>query len=1370
MLRGTFFALLTIASIQSLAAQDKLLPVFQFNRLTTSDGLPTNEIRSNVVRDARGFIWIGTKDGLVRYDGNSCKVYRNDPGDVWSISSWHVMALLVDRRDLLWYGTLNTGLGFYDAASNRFFNLLPRQRDSSRLHTNSFDYFHEDQSGNIWCGSMEGEVVLMDFTGVPDGTSRDTIPGRIRFRTFQGFGNTIWDIRDWDNHTVIVAADSGLFLIDRTTGTKMRPGLPATSGIVLDTARVSCLCWETPQKLWLGTYSQGLYLYDRAKGSIAAFHKRRGRFGKQQDDPITYALFDNNGRFWLGTTSGLDLFDTSSGSYQEYLTPSVVPFGEVWFLSADNQGVLWITSYTNGLFFLSTRSFQFPHFGFKASGRIPAAMESVHQGKDGSLWIRVQGKAIQVQPDNMQVLQTISLYGGEKSRDSGWRGRYVDEMGRIWYPTSGMGICRFEPTTGMARNFHPSKHIPALPFKNDVCLSITGGRSDSLWVAGYKDGLFQYHPRSNTFTDRSTMFGPRLDHVGTVFNDDSNNLWVTDQIRGLFRFNQITMRTDHFEYDQGRSNSLSDNEVEAVYQDPRGRIWIGASTLNLWDRETNTFSHFPNTGIRNAQYALPLRADSSGNLWVSYAGRGLGILNPTTGTFANYDFTDGLAGTSDMAQLLDGRVVLVGDGGINFVDPGSLSRPHTPPPLVITRVSINDAPDVSAQSLSAASGLHLTHDQNVLEFEFAAIDPGATHLIDYSYRLEGVEKDWVVLDGRRYVRYSGLNPGDYIFRVKAMNRFGRWPDQQITLSVSIAPPWWRTLWATVAYAFLAVAFLFGVYRLRLRQIHRKQEAEMEHFQLEHLTEMDRLKSRFFSNISHELRTPLTLILGPAERGMESSGEQVSRDRFHLIRDNARKLENLVSQLLDFSRLESGMIRLRVSYGDVVPFLRRVTMSFESWAERKKIELTFNAGAGSLEGFFDKDKLEKIVNNLMSNALKFTPEGGTVTVRVTDISSRNSIPQSGTGEAHEGGFCRVFVGDTGTGISAEHLPKIFDRFYRVDDTNITEGTGIGLALTKELVELHHGTITVESTPGKGSAFTVTIPIQRSAFAPDEIDQSPAPNALSDERVREPSVETTGPGAPVPAPAGKPIVLLVEDNADLRAYIREYLDVDFAVLEAENGKAGYDRAVETVPDIIISDVMMPEMDGMELCRALKQDARASHVPVILLTARASTDSKIEGLETGADDYVTKPFDSKELVARVRNLIEQRQQLRKKFSAGVVLKPGEVTVSSVDDSLLKKIMQAVEDEIGNEDFGVDDLARVACLSRAHLNRKLQALTNLSPGEFIRYMRLQRARELLEKGAGTVAEIAYRVGFSNPSHFSASFRERFGVLPSGIRGAQPQ
>ncbi len=1368
--RGILFALIIIANCQPLGAQEKLLPVFNFERITTANGLPTNEIASKVVRDSQGFIWIGTGDGLVRFDGQSSKIYRNKPGDAGSLSSNKLTMLHFDKRGLLWVGSLATGLSLYIADHDRFVNFLPRDSDSTWLHAKSMVTFFEDKFGNLWCGSLDGEVLLVDLSAAPVGASPDSIARRIRFRTFQGFKNTIWDFCDWDDRTVLVASDNGLFVIDPGTGNRKRPGFPATAGVKLDTVRVASLCWETPQKLWLGTCNQGLYLYDRATGLTSAFHKRPPGNGHRRDDQIMCGVFDKAGRFWVATTSGLDLFNPSSGSYEEYLTSSAIPFGLVTWLSIDSRDIVWVSTAVNGLFFLPPASFRFTRYGLKGVGTTSQSMESISESNDGSVWIRAEGKMIQMQPSSLNILQTIDLYKGAKSKYGGQggsyvHGSYVDSEGRMWHGSMGSGIYRFELGSGRVLNFRPSTQMVKLPYSTDVCASIAGGTGDSLWIAGYKDGLFQFDTRTNKFTDRSEIFGQRLANVLNVVNDDAGNLWVTDQVFGLLRLNPTTKGIDRFAYKADQSNSLSDDDLVGVYKDPQGRIWVGARMVNLWDAESRGFRHFPNAFFPEARSATPRLSDKRGNLWVSYEWKGLGVLNPTTGTFANYDRTDGLAGANDMAQLHDGRIALVGGGGINLVHPDSLYKPQIPPPFAFTKVIVNDTVEISPQRITGASGLMLPYNRNVIEFEFGAIEPGAPHLIEYSYRLEGLENDWIHTNGRRSVRYPGLNPGGYVFRAKAMNKLGRWPDQEISISLAINPPWWQSRWAYGAYVAILLGSLVAGYRIRIRGIQLKQQAEMEHSQTERIAEVDKLKSRFFANVSHEFRTPLTLILGPAEHAIETTKETSTRQSLRLIRDNAWRLHALVNQLLDFSRVESGAMKLQVSRNDIVRFIRRTAMSFESWAERKDIALEFNSDIETATGFYDEDKLEKILNNLVSNALKFTPEGGKVEVRVF------SSPPSPLAKLHEkergrrGEWVSIAICDNGSGIAPEHLPHIFERFYRVDETHSSEGTGIGLALTKELVDLHHGTIVVESTLGTGTVFTVTLPIDKSAYAPKDMADSPP--EVPDRRkskLGSPSDEIR-PNPAVTRSEGKPIVLVVEDNADLRAYVREYLDADYAVREAGNGKEGFDYATDLVPDIVISDVMMPEMDGMELCRALKQDVRTCHIPIILLTAKAGSENKIEGLGTGADDYLTKPFEPKELLARVKNLIAQRRMLRERFGTVHVLRPGEVTVTSIDDAFLAKVKAAIESHMSDEDFSVEELGKEVGMSRSQIHRKVSALTDMPPSDFMRYLRLHRAMDLLRQNAATVAEIAYMVGFSSPAYFTKCFRELFGVTPSEVK-----
>jgi signal transduction histidine kinase/DNA-binding response OmpR family regulator len=565
----------------------------------------------------------------------------------------------------------------------------------------------------------------------------------------------------------------------------------------------------------------------------------------------------------------------------------------------------------------------------------------------------------------------------------------------------------------------------------------------------------------------------------------------------------------------------------------------------------------------------------------------------------------------------------------------------------------------------------------------------------------------------------------------------------------------------------------------LERARLQHELELEHLQSEKLQEIDRVKSRFFANISHEFRTPLTLILGPLEKLLAENVQEPVKKQYRLMLRNGRRLLRLINQLLDLARLEAGSMSLKARPENLVQLLKGIVLSFSSLAERKQITLKFEASEHSISAYVDRDKLEKIVSNLLSNAFKFTPEGGAVTVAVGRSSSTQlqSPPASATAAAN---FVHITVKDTGIGIPPEKLPHIFDRFYQADDsyTREQEGSGIGLALTKELVELHHGEIQVTSEIGKGSTFTVRLPLRKEHLKPEEIEaRGKEQGAIDQDAITpviqpsiDPSIQAQATSDQRPATSDQPVLLIVEDNADVRDYICDYLEADYQIIEAIDGEDGLVKSIEKIPDLIISDVMMPKMDGYELCRKLKTDERTSHIPVILLTARAGGESKVEGLETGADDYIIKPFDAHELQVRVKNLIEQRRRLRERFRKEMILEPKEFAVTSMDEQFLQKAMAVVEQNLSDAEFSTDEFARRVAMSRSQLHRKLHALTGQSTHEFIRTYRLKRAAQLLQHHAGTVSEICYDVGFNSLSHFAKAFREQFGQSPSEYAEAHSQ
>ncbi|MBC8401643.1 MAG: response regulator [Candidatus Marinimicrobia bacterium] len=652
--------------------------------------------------------------------------------------------------------------------------------------------------------------------------------------------------------------------------------------------------------------------------------------------------------------------------------------------------------------------------------------------------------------------------------------------------------------------------------------------------------------------------------------------------------------------------------------------------------------------------------------------------------------------------------------------------------------------------------IKLSYQQDVFSFEFAALDYQNSMSNQYAYKMEGFNQDWIYTDASNCIAsYTNLDPGNYVFHVKGSNNDGLWNEEGTSIRIVITPPWWKTNIAYFGYFLLVVGTFTILYRIRLARLRLQYQVEMDHLEAKRYHEMDELKSRFFANISHEFRTPLTLILGPIDKILSRIKEREWVPDLQLVQKQARRLLQLVSQLLDLSRLEAKRMKLQASQRNIIPLLKVTVLSFTSLADRKKITLTFNSDREIIQVYCEKDIIVKIINNLLSNALKFTAPGGKIEVDVRTRSHYNLDDE---------GALVITITDTGIGIAPERIDNIFNRFYQVDssETREHEGAGIGLSLTKELVELHKGDISVESQEGKGTTFTVSLHLGKSHLKPEEIvedferaGESFEPSSLltEPELVSEQQSPTSKKGVP--------IVLIVEDNTDVRNYIHGYLK-EYRCFEAADGEEGLHLALKKIPDLIVSDIMMPKMDGVEFCKQIKSDERTSHIPVILLTAKADIESKLEGLETGADDYLTKPFEAKELKARVKNLIDQRRQLRERFRKEINPDPDDMPISPLDTEFLQNAMKAVNRHLEEPEFGVAELSKELFTSRQHLYRKLQALLGLTGQEFIRSIRLKRAARMLRSHTDQITQIAYKTGFNNPSYFTECFRKEFGQTPS--------
>ena len=770
---------------------------------------------------------------------------------------------------------------------------------------------------------------------------------------------------------------------------------------------------------------------------------------------------------------------------------------------------------------------------------------------------------------------------------------------------------------------------------------------------------------------------------------------------------------------------------------------------------TGHFKHYRQRDGMPNDVVYGILEDSQGRLWLS-TNWGLSCFDPMAEIFFNYDISDGLQDyefntAACYKNPRTGEMLFGGVNGFNVFHPDSIEQDTFLPPSVIS--SLTRFKEGKAQVnhfLSDKKTMEFSYGEKILTFEFAALSFRKTSKIRYKYQLKGFSDEWYDMGTKREVTFTNLSPGDYIFKVLSTNSDGLWNSKPTALNITILPPWYRTWVAYIIYATLFIWAVYAYYSFQKRRWQLQTQLQLEQAEAARLKELSIAKNRLYTNITHEFRTPLSIIGGMASQIKENPKKWL-QEGMDMIMRNTDQLLQLVNQMLDLRKLESGVMQTNMVQGDVIIYLKYLVESFHSLAEAKNINLSFHSDMEQLFMDYDPDKLQQIVANLLSNALKFTKEGGKVSlgVMIQHPDSKELL---------------LKFTDSGIGIAKEKLTYIFDRFYQIDnsDSRKAEGTGIGLALTKELVKLMGGEITVESAVGKGSEFTIALPINNLAPLVKQQPISPIIDAV-------PVFEETK--VTFAKKNNLPLVLIIEDNADVVQYLKACLATDYQMAVATNGRKGVEMAIESIPDLIISDVMMPEMDGFEVCQNLKVDERTSHVPIILLTAKADVESKLKGLERGADAYLAKPFHKKELLVRVKKLLELRQKLQQHYRSLAFSQSVDVSakkeghIKASENEFVQKVRDIIEAHLEDTEFDMPHLCREVGMSRSQLHRKLTALTDLSPTRFIRHVRLAKAKSLLLETEETVAVVAYETGFTDPNYFTRVFTKEIGVSPSRFR-----
>ncbi|MET3877438.1 signal transduction histidine kinase/ligand-binding sensor domain-containing protein/DNA-binding response OmpR family regulator [Chitinophaga sp. OAE865] len=1324
---------------------------YQFNRIDINQGLSNNQVNC-IFRDSTGFMWIGTVSGLNRFDGYHFTVYQHDLRDTTSVADNNISRIMAGPGQQLWIQT-RAGINIYDPVTARFNRRPEKILGQWGFPGNTVTDIVKDPSGGYWFLHPSAGIFLVSAAN------------KVKRFTHTGSGGSIGT----NSVSVLLPGKAGIYWLLHSNGLLEKMDARSHQVVYRDNTLVRAeiptggwgMVADADGDLWMFSKNEdnGVYYFDVSTQRFR--HIDQNTPGLALNNNIVRGIVpDNSGLVWIGTDhGGINIINkkTQSIRYIENISEDNRSLSQnsITTLYKDNTGIIWIGTFKKGLNFYHENMVKFPLYQYQAYSRNSLPYNDVNRFVEdaaGNLWIGTNGGGL-IYFDRAR--NTFTQYRHDPANNNSISGNVIvslciDHNKQLWVGTYFSGLDRFDN----GRFIH-YKHDPAdsSSISDNSIWEILEDSRHQLWVGTLGAGLNRMDPTTGRFRQYRREVKSR--YISALMEDHQGKLWIGTS-DGLDVYNPATGTFKHYNNLPGDSTSLSHNNVVCIFQDSRRLIWIGTREgLDLFDPKTNGFRTLRKENGLPDNSVLNILEANDHRLWMSTPN---GLCNMTiegnTYTFKNYDESDGLQGKdfNENAALKTSRGELIfgGGNGFNLFYPDAIALNNNIPPVVLTDLqifnkSVLPGEEINGRILLKAAipetqSITLKHGENVFSLEFASLNYFHPEKNRYAYMLEGFNKDWLYTDGlQRKATYTNLDPGEYTFRVKASNNDGVWNEKGLTLKIKVLPPFWKTWPAFLGYILLILGALLLARRIILERERLKFRMEQQTQEAARMHELDTLKIRFFTNVSHEFRTPLSLIITPLEKIVRQTTEGPLKVQLELMQRNARRLLNLVNQLLDFRKMEVQEIKLHPAEGDIISFVKDLTGSFSDLSDKKHIQLGFQSNVQELKMLYDADKIEKIIFNLLSNAFKFTPENGSISVQVSYQETAGQL--------------EIAVKDNGIGIPPEKQEHIFERFFQheVPASMVNQGSGIGLSITKEFVKMHGGSITVDSAPEMGSCFTVYLPVKTAAaVVPGDVQET----------IRT-AVTVTAPPA-VNTNSKKPVVLLVEDNEDFRFYLKDNLSQYFQIIEAENGLAAWKVLQHTLPHLVVSDISMPEMDGLELCKKVRALQRTAHLPIVLLTARAEEAQQLEALETGASDYITKPFNFEVLLSRLRNIISQQSSLRKTFQQYIEANPGEIAISSADEQFIQQALQIVEKNIANPDFSVEELSRALFMSRVSVYKKILALTGRSPIEFIRSIRLKRAAQLLEKSQLTVAEVAYEVGFNNPKYFTKYFKMEYNVLPS--------
>jgi signal transduction histidine kinase/ligand-binding sensor domain-containing protein/DNA-binding response OmpR family regulator len=1399
----------------------------QFQEPYSENTLSQNYITC-IYQDHRGYLWIGTFNGLNRYDGHKFEHYLHNPKDSLSLINNSINTIYEDKNGNLWIGTQN-GICFYDAQINGFIELCTKSNYNFKLSHNEIRAIHIDNQNIMWIGTYGGGIDRIDLNNknIKNFTYNPNVQGSLLSEKINCF------FVDNEQQFWIGTEGGGISLLDKETLKFKSFGNNAQNSYLLNSSVVNCILQDKIDTdiLWIGTWNNGLIKFQKNLGLIENYINIPNQSNSLSNNTVRSLDQDANGNLWVGTFGGgLNLFDQKTGNFKTYTNnptdPSSLAYNIVWSTYIDKSGILWIGTFGGGLNKCIIPNHKIIHLKSGSGGK------------------------------NMLNNNSVSAI-------------IVDHNGLIWIGTIGSGINVYNPKTKEYKYYLHNKK------KGAVVRTIYEDKLNRIWIAT-EEGLYCYNPTTQKISlyNNALLYKP----IYSIYEDHLNNLWFGTFDAGLImlsrkeslKINTLDAIPKHYLNNPSDSLTIASNKIWNIFEDSDSTLWFGSFLgLEKFNRETETFKNINtnlNSTLPSDQYQLNTIIGGGNNiLWLGTDGSGLASFNKKTQQLLYYDTPKVIHGIlidedsilwigtgskglykfnpkskqitqlaqhhelqgydferNAFAKLGTGKLAFGGNDGVIIFHPDSLTENQINPPIVISDFKLFNQ-SVAALSktdqrfkahISELKKIELSYKENVFAIEFSALDFRIANNHTFAYKLEGFNDDWIYTDTKNNLAtYTNLNGGNYKFRVTTLNTDNSHNSNEAVLTIVIQPPFWKTWWFIVGLSALVLLLIAHIVRRRLNTYKqqkaeleklvdsktielRKQKDELEHSNTElqkqkeeiisqrdnmkelkdKVVEANQRKMRFFTNISHELRTPLTLLISPINRVLKQHkvAKNIVND-LQLVQRNALRLQKLVNQLMDFRKIETGTMPLLVSENDIISAIAEIKESFADIAKQYNINYTFSSSISSKTCWFDPDKIEKIIYNLLSNAFKHTESQGNIIIKAKHLASiancesySNKLASINIKPLGEG--IEIEVRDTGMGIAKDNLEHIFNRFYQIENAkaSLQESTGIGLAMTKDLIEIHKGQITVNSKLGKGTSFKVILPISKEFYT--ENNMAEVLNLHPREQNTESIIieEDFHKNIPINIDSNencdhsKGLILIVEDNRDLRLFLKSCFSDYYNVIEAENGAQGIEMTIKHQPSLIISDIMMPVINGIELCKSIKQNIETSHIPIILLTARTLVEHQLEGLETGADDYITKPFESEVLQLKVRNIIETRKKISESFHKSIEVKASDIAISSVDNEFLSNAIDIINNNLTNSEFNVDAFTKEMAMGRTLFYQKIKVLTNQSVNDFIQTVKLKKAVQLMNNSNLRVSDICYEIGFSSPRYFATCFKKQFGKTPT--------